>query len=171
MFHLEGINIPNLNYYVKSSYFPIILEDLNSADSELQLCLSKYVRYSVREVHLQPGSSCLAKDLAIQRIEISPTTFTRSNLHIFRLPLKRWIQLMQGYNYVSQSMWGSQRAPPVAQRTMSGIRGVCLMTALPLTVCRTEFAEAAVNGLAMVSLLHERGSFCMCGKTPFVSAN
>jgi hypothetical protein len=36
-----------------------------------------------------------------------------------------------------------------------------LMTALPLAVCRTESAEAAVNRLAMVSLLHERGSFCM----------
>ncbi len=74
------------------------------------LCLSRYVRYSMREVHLQPKSSCQAKDLAIQRIEIFPTPFTRSNLHIFRLSLQRWIQLIQGYNYVFQSMWGSRRA-------------------------------------------------------------
>jgi hypothetical protein len=51
-----------------------------------------------------------AEDLVIQRIEISPTTFTRSNLEIFQLFLKRWNRLIQSYNYVSQSMWGSQRA-------------------------------------------------------------
>ena len=33
---------------------------------------------------------------------------TRSNLNIFRLFLKHWIQLNQSYNYVSQSMYDSQ---------------------------------------------------------------
>ncbi len=37
-------------------------------------------------------------------------SFTRSNLDIIQLFLKHWIQLTQSYNYVSQSMWGSQRA-------------------------------------------------------------
>ncbi len=40
----------------------------------------------------------------------SPTSITRSNLDIFQLFWKHWTQLIQGYNYVSQSMWGSQRA-------------------------------------------------------------
>lgn len=35
---------------------------------------------------------------------ISPTSITESDLHIFRLFLKRWIQLMQSYNCVFQSM-------------------------------------------------------------------
>ncbi len=39
-----------------------------------------------------------------------PTSITRSNLNIFRLFLKHWIQLNQSYNYAFQSMWGSQRA-------------------------------------------------------------
>jgi hypothetical protein len=64
----------------------------------------------MREVHLQSGNSCQAKDLAIQRIEISPIPFTRSNLDIFQLFLKHWTRLIQCYNYASQSMWGSQRA-------------------------------------------------------------
>jgi hypothetical protein len=37
-------NIPNLIYSIKPSYFSIIFEALNSTDSGLQLCLSKYVR-------------------------------------------------------------------------------------------------------------------------------
>jgi len=40
----------------------------------------------------------------------SPTPFSRSNLNIFYLFWKHWIQLIQSYNYVFQSMWGSQRA-------------------------------------------------------------
>ncbi len=40
----------------------------------------------------------------------SPTSITRSNLDIFQLFWKHWTQLIQNYNYVSQSMWGSQRA-------------------------------------------------------------
>jgi len=37
-------------------------------------------------------------------------SFTRSNLDIIQLFLKHWIRLTQSYNYVSQSMWDSQRA-------------------------------------------------------------
>jgi len=40
----------------------------------------------------------------------SPTSITRSNLDIFQLFWKHWTQLIQSYNYVFQSMWGSQRA-------------------------------------------------------------
>jgi len=40
----SAVNLPNPDYQVKSQYFPIIFEALNSADSELQLCLPKYVR-------------------------------------------------------------------------------------------------------------------------------
>ncbi len=40
----------------------------------------------------------------------SSTPITRSNLNIFRLFLKHWIQLNQSYNYAFQSMWDSQRA-------------------------------------------------------------
>ncbi len=40
----------------------------------------------------------------------SPTSITRSNLDIFRLFLKHWIQLNQGYNYAFQSMSSSQCA-------------------------------------------------------------
>ncbi len=40
----------------------------------------------------------------------SPTSITRSNLDIFQLFWRHWIQLIQGYNYAFQSMWGSQRA-------------------------------------------------------------
>ncbi len=40
----------------------------------------------------------------------SPTPITRSNLNIFPIFLKHWTQLIQSYNYASQSMWGSQRA-------------------------------------------------------------
>ncbi len=41
---------------------------------------------------------------------IFPTSITRSNLDIFQLFWKHWIQLIQNYNYVFQSMWDSQRA-------------------------------------------------------------
>ena len=41
---------------------------------------------------------------------ISSISITRSNLNIFWLFLKHWIQLNQSYNYVFQSMWNSQRA-------------------------------------------------------------
>ncbi len=37
-------------------------------------------------------------------------SFTESNLNIFQLFWKHWIQLIQSYNYVFQSMWDSQRA-------------------------------------------------------------
>ncbi len=40
----------------------------------------------------------------------SPTSITRSNLNIFPIFLKHWTQLIQSYNYASQSMWDSQRA-------------------------------------------------------------
>ncbi len=40
----------------------------------------------------------------------SPTSITRSNLDIFQLFWRHWIQLIQGYNYVSQSMLSSQSA-------------------------------------------------------------
>ncbi len=38
------------------------------------------------------------------------TSITRSNLNIFPIFLKHWTQLIQSYNYASQSMWDSQRA-------------------------------------------------------------
>ena len=38
------VNLLNLDYQIKFQYFSIIFEALNSTDSELQLCLSKYVR-------------------------------------------------------------------------------------------------------------------------------
>ncbi len=41
---------------------------------------------------------------------ISSISITRSNLNIFSIFLKHWTQLIQSYNYVSQSMWDSQRA-------------------------------------------------------------
>ncbi len=41
---------------------------------------------------------------------IFSTSFSRSNLNIFYLFWKHWIQLIQSYNYVFQSMWDSQRA-------------------------------------------------------------
>ena len=75
---VRASNIPNLNYYVKPSYFSIIFKALNSANSELQSRLSKYVRYSVREVHLQSKSSCQTKNLMIQRFEIFPTSFVEN---------------------------------------------------------------------------------------------
>ncbi len=37
-----------------------------------------------------------------------PTSFTRSNLDVFQLFWKHWIQLIQSYNFVFQSMWDSQ---------------------------------------------------------------
>ncbi len=40
----------------------------------------------------------------------SPTSITRSNLDIFQLFWRHWIQLIQDYNHAFQSMWGSQRA-------------------------------------------------------------
>ncbi len=59
----------------------------------------------------------------------SPTSLTRSNLNIIQLFWRRLNRLTQGYNYVSQCMWGSQcalinsdgervaAAGPVHQRT------------------------------------------------------
>ncbi len=91
----------------------------------------------MREVHLQPGNGCQAKDLAIRRIEIFPTTFPRSNLHIFRLFLKHWIQLTQGYSYASQSMWGSQRAgidPGGGRRWQLGDRAAKTLN-IPQLIC------------------------------------
>jgi len=41
---LSAVNLPNPDYQVKSEYFSIISEALNSAQSELQLCLPKYVK-------------------------------------------------------------------------------------------------------------------------------
>ncbi len=41
---------------------------------------------------------------------IFSTSITRSNLNIFRLFLKHWIQLNQSYNYAFQSMYDSQCA-------------------------------------------------------------
>jgi len=40
----SAVNLFNLDYQIKSQYFSIIFEALNSTDSELQLRLSKYVR-------------------------------------------------------------------------------------------------------------------------------
>ena len=64
----------------------------------------------MHEVQYWSGNCCYAGNPAAQRIEISPTSTARSNLDIFRLFSKHWICLIQSYNYVSQSMWGSQRA-------------------------------------------------------------
>ncbi len=41
---ISTLNFLNLIYWVKSQYFSIILKALNSTNSELQLCFSKYVR-------------------------------------------------------------------------------------------------------------------------------
>ncbi len=38
------------------------------------------------------------------------TSITRSNLDIFQLFWRHWIQLIQNYNHAFQSMWDSQRA-------------------------------------------------------------
>ncbi len=39
----SAVNLLNPDYWVKYRYFSIILKALNSANSELQLCLQKYV--------------------------------------------------------------------------------------------------------------------------------
>ncbi len=41
---ISALNLVNLDFWVKSQYFLIILKALNSVNSELQLCHSKYVR-------------------------------------------------------------------------------------------------------------------------------
>ncbi len=41
---ISALNLVNLDFWVKSQYFLIILKALNLANSELQLCYSKYVR-------------------------------------------------------------------------------------------------------------------------------
>ena len=64
----------------------------------------------MHEVQYWSGNCCHAGNPTAQRIEISPTSTAKSNLDIFRLFLKHWIRLIQGYNYASQSMWDSQRA-------------------------------------------------------------
>ena len=64
----------------------------------------------MHEVQYWSGNCCHAGNPTAQRIEISPTSTARSNLNIFRLFSKHWIQLNQSYNYASQSMSSSQRA-------------------------------------------------------------
>jgi len=44
----SALNLLNLNYLIKFFNFLIIFKDLNSADSELHLCLLKYVRQLAR---------------------------------------------------------------------------------------------------------------------------
>jgi len=64
----------------------------------------------VHEVQYWSENCCYAKNSIAQRIKIFSTSITRSNLDIFQLFWKHWIQLIQSYNYVFQSMWDSQRA-------------------------------------------------------------
>jgi len=41
---INAVNLLNLDYRVESQYNSIILKALNSADSKLQLYLSKYIK-------------------------------------------------------------------------------------------------------------------------------
>ena len=55
------------------------------------------------------GKKCLIGNQSTRAV-IFPISITRSNLHNFWLFLKIWIQLIQSYNYVFQSMLSSQCA-------------------------------------------------------------
>lgn len=102
-------DILNLDYYVKPLYFSIISEDLKSVDSGLQSCLRKFFHIVKARSSVSIGELLKDRNPTAQRIEISSISIIKSNLHIFRLLLKIWNQLIQGYNYVYQSMSDSQR--------------------------------------------------------------